>query len=171
MQIEHWNVRGLQDHKKRKKVFDRILSSKTSLDICALTETHANHQLATSYSLQLWPYKNVWTAHSSSSAGVALIILNQNITAELIANCPNGTYLVIKLSNPKWPNPITLVILYVPSKSKLRLWHHSLVDQVSGLDLNAMGSNPAGNLSTPQVKNLFTEKTFKTIQSDLYFLS
>ncbi len=120
MQIEHWNVRGLQDHKKRRKVFDRILSSKASLDICALTETHANHQLATSYSLQLWPYKSVWTAHSSSSAGVALIILNQNITAELVSNCPEGTYLVVKLSNPKWSSSVTLAILYVPSKSKVR---------------------------------------------------
>ncbi len=101
-------------------MFDRILSSKASLDICALTETHANHQLATSYSLQLWPYKSVWTAHSSNSAGVALIILNQNITASVLVHDPNGTFLVVSLSCAKWFEPVTLVIVYAPSKSSIR---------------------------------------------------
>ena len=116
--VEHWNVRGLQDHKKRSSVFNHIRLSQN--DIFVLSETHTDYSLASEFSYALWPHRSIWTAFSSASAGVAIIVLNKNLQVSEIVHCIKGSFITAEILCDSWFAPIYLTVVYIPSERKKR---------------------------------------------------
>lgn len=90
-----FNVRGINDKKKRSDVFAWL--KRKHCDIYLLQETHSTKDTENSWQSE-WGYKMFFSSHSSNSRGVA-ILLNNTFEFSLIKTIadPEGRFILIKL--------------------------------------------------------------------------
>ncbi len=73
LKISTFNVRGINDNKKRSDLFDWL--RKRNIDICLLQETHCSKELENKWGCE-WGYTAFWSSHSGRSRGVAILFKN-----------------------------------------------------------------------------------------------
>jgi hypothetical protein len=94
-------------------------------NIFTLSETHTNESLAKEFSYALWPLR---------SAGVAIIVLNKFLSVSMSFHNSFSFFITVEVSHQSWFAPITLTVVYVPSKCKSRIkW---LIETLSSISSN-----------------------------------
>ena len=73
LKISTFNVRGMNDNKKRNDLFDWF--RRKNIDICLLQETHCSKELENKWSNE-WGYTAFWSSHSGKSRGVGILFRN-----------------------------------------------------------------------------------------------
>ena len=121
--ILSWNVRGLEDYQKRRKLFNWVKKHTSKNAIVFMQETHSSDKAGKQWE-QLWRGSIKFSHGTTSSKGVLIAFsenLEFNITKEFTDQ--NGRYIVRQVDIQE--NPYVLIHYYVPNLE---------TQQVSALD-------------------------------------
>ena len=111
--ILSWNVRGLGDYQKRRKLFNWVKKHTSKNGIVFMQETHSSDKTGKQWE-QLWRGSIKFSHGTTSSKGVLIAFsesLEFNITKEFTDQ--NGRYIVLQVDIQE--NPYVLINYYAPN--------------------------------------------------------
>ena len=111
--ILSWNVRGLGDYQKRRKLFNWVKKHTSKNAIVFMQETHSSDKTGKQWE-QLWRGSIKFSHGTTSSKGVLIAFsesLEFNITKEFTDQ--NGRYIVLQVDIQE--NPYVLINYYAPN--------------------------------------------------------
>lgn len=126
-----FNVRGIQDNKKRNDLFAWL--KRKHFDLCLLQETHSSEKSNSKWETE-WGYKCIFSNNTTNSRGVAILLNNtfcHSINKTIID--PEGRYIILDITINN--NRITLVNLYGPNLDQPTFFT-TLNTKLAGLDNN-----------------------------------
>ena len=173
--ILSWNVRGLGDYQKRRKLFNWVKKHTSKNATVFMQETHSSDKTGKQWE-QLWRGSIKFSHRTTSSKGVLIAFLESlefNITKEFTDQ--NGRYIVLQVDIQE--NPYVLINYYAPNLetqqvsvldeltkvlSNLELKENTYLilggdfNLILDLKLDADGRNPTLNSNSMKSLNILT---------------
>ena len=170
IKICSFNVRGLNETKKRRDVFDWL--QKKGLDIYLLQETHATPSTKQIWENE-WGYKCFFSCYAGNSRGTAILFKNSfQYTVHKEIYDPEGRYIILSLTI----NDVKLVLanIYGPNTDdplffnmiKTKLGEFDKDKIVIGGDFNVVQDYTLDNLNISNRNNQRSHEILTTMKDD-----
>ena len=122
-----YNVQGLRDKMKRKKIFKYLQN--LNFDICLLQETHSDSSCEQTFKMQL--QGNSYLTHGDSKSRGVAVLTKRNIEVELKFADPNGRYIIVQIDYKS--SQLTIGNIYAPNEDD-PAYFHSVFKNMSECD-------------------------------------
>ncbi len=170
--IWSWNVRGINERKKRRSIFR--WRKKNRVDICFLQETYSRQSVSNVWRNE-WGGKIIWSHGASNARGAAILLRNGlDIQIDEEFSDDSGRLLVVKAKIQG--EPYLLINIYAPNDEKHQTHFYRFLKNLmlskSSHDQNIVLGGDFNLLLDPEMDrtggNHIVSKNYKTTKNILY---